>query len=709
MQHHHHTGQAVSYRVEGMDCASCAVKITGALSQVEGVSDPKVSITSQRLNFHAHDSAAVTAARAKVASLGYLLVPVQADGHRHHDHQLSDAWWRTGKGRLAIVLGLSMLASEAAHMMYGIDTVYISIAAALAGLVYFGRRAIAGLRAGYPFSIEMLVSSATIGALAIGAAAEAGMVMVLFLIGEILESVAAGKARAGMTALATLLPETAQVVDEHGKTTAVSLSQVIVGQHILVRAGERFPADGVIVDGTASVDQSALTGESLPVEKHMGESVAAGSLNLTGMVTVEVSHAAADNTINRIIRMVEEAEQSKSPTARFIDTFSSYYTPVAVAAAVLTAVVPPLVLGAEWMTWVYRGLGLLLIACPCALVLSTPAAIAAGIASGARRGLLIKGGAALETIGSVKVMAFDKTGTLTQGTPQVTDVVAADVTEGEVLGLAAALERGSTHPLALAILNHAEQRAVVALAATQVRSVTGKGIEGMVGGRAVSVVSPRHVPVDVVLPQGIRDALDRFQPEGKTTVVVVADGRVAGAIALRDEPRADARAAIGALKDQGIAAVMLTGDNRAVADSIAGALGMEAQAELMPQAKLDAIAALKQRGAVAMVGDGVNDAPALAAADVGIAMGSGTDVALETASAALMRNRVGDVVAMVKLSRATMAVIRQNIFIALGLKGVFFVTTFFGITGLWFAILADTGATVIVTLNSLRLLVARKD
>jgi Cd2+/Zn2+-exporting ATPase len=441
----------------------------------------------------------------------------------------------------------------------------------------------------------------------------------------------------------------------------------------------------------------------------VGDKVYAGSINEGGVLSVEVQRAAADNTIARIIHMVEEAEGSKAPTARFIDRFSRVYTPGVVAVSALVAVLPPLLMGGEWHTWLYKGIALLLIGCPCALVLSVPAAITSGVSAGARRGLLIKGGAALETLGGVKTVAFDKTGTLTIGKPRVTDIVALGAEREEVLRLAAAVESGSDHPLARAIIREAGKQKLSLPELTDARAIPGKAVSGVVEGRALSVSSPRHAASLSPLSSEVQARIGAFEEKGHTTVLLLEGENLLGLIAMRDEARPDARAAIAELRAMGVRTVMLTGDNARTAHAIAADLGlsdlgMEVRAELLPEDKLRFVAALNAQGGVAMVGDGINDAPALAQADVGVAMGGGTDVALETADAALLREQVVGVPELIALSRATMSNIRMNIAFALGLKLIFLITTLLGYTNLWMAILADTGATAIVTANALRLL-----
>jgi Cd2+/Zn2+-exporting ATPase len=544
---------------------------------------------------------------------------------------------------------------------------------------------------------------AATGALFIGAAEEAALVVFLFAVGEVLEGVAANKARDSIRALASLIPKTA-LLETNGKMREVDAALLKIGQTVLVRPGDRIPADGEILDGTSGIDESPVTGESVPKTKGPGEQVFAGSINAEAVLRVTVTRAAEDNTIARIIRLVEEAESARAPTERFIDRFSRVYMPIIVGMALLVAIVPPLAMGQDWGTWIYRALTLLLIGCPCALVISVPASIASTLSSGARRGLLMKGGAVIEAAAKTARVAFDKTGTLTVGRPVVTDVIplAADV--AEVLAVAAGVETGSSHPLAEAIVRRAETDGVAALPSSDAKAIIGKGVIATVAGEPAWVASPAFANTQGALDgDGIRRST-ALEEMGKTVVVVFRARRALGLIAMRDEPRTDAVEGLRQLAAMGITSVMLTGDNERTAAAIAGGLGMDYRAALMPEDKVAEVKVMAAAGGAMMIGDGINDAPALASANVGVAMGSGTDVALETADAALLRNRVTDVAGMIRLARAAMTNIRQNVAIALGLKAVFLVTTVFGVTGLWIAILADTGATVLVTLNALRLL-----
>jgi Cd2+/Zn2+-exporting ATPase len=707
IEHSDAKGQSLNMRVEGMDCAACALKIENALKRLPGVSDINVNYGAESLVLnHDTDRTSRQVIEDKIRDLGYTPLPAAAEGATptRFAEQEDRPWWKTRKGQLVFVTaGLLSVAFGVAWLAPSLSF-YAYLTAAIVGLVPIARRALAGSMSGTPFSIETLMSVAAVGAIAIGAAEEAAVVIFLFAVGELLESIAAGRARAGIKALIGLVPRIAQI-EQGGKLREVPVEQLRVGDVALVRPGDRVPSDGEIIEGVSEVDEAPVTGESVPVGKTVGALVYAGSINGNGTLRISITRTAADNTIARIIHLVEDAQASKAPTARFIDKFAAYYTPASMAVAALIITVPPLFFGADWETWIYRGLATLLIACPCALVISTPAAIASGLAAGARRGLLVKGGAALETLGKITAVAFDKTGTLTIGKPQVTDVVALGSDEDEVLANAAAVEQGSSHPLGLAIIGAARERGlVVPQIFGGASAVPGKAVVARLRDGFVSVGSPRHAAELKVLPHAFAEQVDRLESEGKTVVVVATTDRTLGLIALRDEPRPDAAAGIGQLRALGLRTIILTGDNRRTGQAIASALGLDVRAELLPQAKLDAIADLKAHGPVAMVGDGINDAPALAASSVGIAMGGGTDVALETADAALLSNRVGGVAELVRLARATLSNIWQNIALALGLKGVFLVTTLLGISSLWMAILADTGATVLVTANALRLL-----
>lgn len=738
--------QSLTWKIGGMDCASCAAKIMGAVERLPGASDVKVSVMAETLTLKLDES--LTSAEAvaqRVTTLGYTVAPVptgvssavktapHTDDHAHsgphdHDHGKRDgksaakldhdhglpghvheatpegaSWYQTSKGRLVLTTGALLGGAWASSLVWPAAAHWAFVVACVIGIVPVARKAYAAASIGMPFTIEMLMTIAGTGALFIGAAEEAALVVFLFAVGELLEGVAANRARASIKALGELVPKTA-IIEENGETRTVDAAALRIGQIVLVRPGDRIPADGEITDGVSGIDESPVTGESVPKTKGVGESVFAGSVNSEAALRVRVTKAAEDNTIARIIRLVEDAQEARAPTERFIDRFSRVYMPAIVGLAVLVAIVPPLLLGADWSVWIYRALALLLIGCPCALVISVPASIAASLSTGARQGLLMKGGVVIETAAKTGIVAFDKTGTLTQGRPRVTEIVALGRTEREVVELAASVEAGSSHPLALAIIEQAKARVIPVRNATEAKAIAGQGVTGILDGSMIFVGAPRHALSRASFGDEARAAVEQLEKAGKTVAAVIADGVLAGLIAMRDEPREDAAAGIAELNAMGVRSLMLTGDNARTGAAIADSLGMEHKAELMPEDKVAAIKALSGEASVMMIGDGINDAPALAAAGIGVAMGSGTDVALETADAAILRSRVRDVPAMIRLARATMGNIRVNIAIALGLKAVFLVTSVFGYTGLWVAILADTGATVIVTANALRLL-----
>ncbi|RXF71485.1 heavy metal translocating P-type ATPase [Hansschlegelia zhihuaiae] len=693
-------------RIEGMDCGSCASKIETAMRRLPGVAEVDVRVAASTMSITVdEDRTSRETIRTKIDSLGFKASDSASPGETSSENDGHDgAWHASSKGRLVLAAGALLAAAWGLSFAEPGWAEWPYVAAAALGLVPIVRRAVMGAINGTPFSIETLMSVAAIGAIAIGEAPEAAVVVFLFAVGELLEGVAASRARAGVRALVDLIPRSARRI-RGGAIETVPASDLEVGDLVLVRPGDRIPSDGTVASGTSEVNEAPITGESRAVLKEAGSDVYAGSVNANGELHVTITKAAADNTIARIVHMVEEAQGSKAPTARFIERFSRWYTPSAMAFALAVIVVPPLLVDGDWQTWIYRGLAVLLIACPCALVISTPAAVASGLASGARRGLLIKGGVALEALGRVKTVAFDKTGTLTEGRPKVVDVVALDGAMETVLAKAAAVERSSSHPLGVAIVEEAEARAIeIPRAFGGGTAVPGKAVTARLSSGFVSVGSPRHASEQGLLTPEATERVAALETEG-ATVVVVSDGkRALGLIALKDRPREDAREGLARLRDLGLHTVMLTGDNARAAAAIAADLGVAHSSELLPDAKLKAIASLRVGGPLAMVGDGVNDAPALAAASVGVAMGGGTDVALETADAALLKDRVGGVAELVVLSRATLSNIWVNVALSLGLKGAFLVATLIGATPLWMAILADTGATVLVTANALRLL-----
>lgn len=691
--------QRWNWQVEGMDCPSCARKIETAVLKIAAVTQAKVMFATEKLVVDAAGDVRADVTSA-VQQAGFVLWDLNggsaAPKKKEEQSLLKQA---TPMLILAVLIALSYVL-EFVNPVLG---KYAFIASTLIGLFPIAKSSLRLIRSGTPFAIETLMTVAAAGAIVIGATEEAAMVILLFLLGEMLESYAAGRARRGVSALMALVPEDAVVIKD-GKKVSVPVAQLRPGDIIEIAPGGRLPTDAELLSEFASFDESALTGESVPVERASGEKVAAGSLSVDRAVQMKVVSEQGQNAIDRILTLIEEAEERRAPIERFIDRFSRYYTPMIMLFSALVIVIPPLFMGQEWYPWIYRGLTLLLIGCPCALVISTPAAITSALAAATRRGALIKGGAALEQLGTVTTVALDKTGTLTEGKPQVTDIVALNNhSDADVLTFASAVESGSHHPLAKAILERTEAQGLTITEAENRKAHAGKGVEGELSGVTILVSAPDKL-ADGLLTDAAAADVTRLENEGKTVVAVVADNQLTGLIAMQDTLRSDAIEAIGQLKAMGVSAVMLTGDNPRAAAAIAGTIGMDFRAGLMPEDKVKAVMALNNEHHTMMVGDGINDAPAMKAASIGVAMGSGTDVALETADAALTHNRLTGIAEVITLSRATRKIIRENITIALGLKAVFLVTTLMGLTGLWVAVLADSGATALVTANAVRLL-----
>ncbi|EMD6371247.1 zinc/cadmium/mercury/lead-transporting ATPase [Morganella morganii] len=691
--------QRYNWQVEGMDCPSCARKIETAVLKIAAVTQAKVMFATEKLVVDAAGDVRADVTSA-VQQAGFVLWDLNggsaAPKKKEEQSLLKQA---TPMLILAVLIALSY-ALEFVNPVLG---KYAFIASTLIGLFPIAKSSLRLIRSGTPFAIETLMTVAAAGAIVIGATEEAAMVILLFLLGEMLESYSAGRARRGVSALMALVPEDAVVIKD-GQKVSVPVAQLRPGDVIEIAPGGRLPTDAELLSEFASFDESALTGESVPVERAQGEKVAAGSLSVDRAVQMKVVSEQGQNAIDRILTLIEEAEERRAPIERFIDRFSRYYTPMIMLFSALVIVIPPLFMGQEWYPWIYRGLTLLLIGCPCALVISTPAAITSALAAATRRGALIKGGAALEQLGTVTTVALDKTGTLTEGKPQVTDIVALNNhSDADVLTYASAVESGSHHPLAKAILERTEAQGLTITEAQNRKAHAGKGVEGELSGMTILVSAPGKL-ADGLLTDAAAAEVTRLENEGKTVVAVVAGNRLTGLIAMQDTLRSDAIEAIGQLKAMGVSAVMLTGDNPRAAAAIAGTIGMDFRAGLMPEDKVKAVMALNNEHHTMMVGDGINDAPAMKAASIGVAMGSGTDVALETADAALTHNRLTGIAEVITLSRATRKIIRENITIALGLKAVFLVTTLMGLTGLWVAVLADSGATALVTANAVRLL-----
>ena len=693
------------FRVEGMDCTEEVVILERRLQPLTGLEAISADLVGQRLHVK-YDAAKLTTS-AMVDAVGQTGMRMWLEHEAPTTGGGALAWrWRMLVGcGIAIAGGLAASTSgrqTAAAVLF--------TAAAVTGSILPARRGAAALRS-RTLDINILMIVAVAGALALGERLEAAAVVFLFAVAQWLEVRTLEKARQAIRALVDLSPREATVRRGAGDVR-LKLEEIAIGDEILVRPGEKIPLDGVITAGHSEVNESPLTGESMPADKEPGSEVYAGTINGHGALDIRVTRLVRDTRLARIIHLVETAQASRAPVQSFVDRFARIYTPAVLAVAVLVAVVPPLAGGVEATTWIYRALVLLVISCPCALVISTPVSIVAALSAAARNGVLVKGGAYLERLAAVRVVAFDKTGTLTKGELRVTDVVSLGAHPPDVvLCYAAAVESRSEHPVARAIVAHARLRGLTAPAADRFRSVPGLGAEAETRGALVTVGSERlvrerrlEVSSDAAAVQGLRS-------EGKSLVMVAVNGVVAGAIAVADRPRDNAREAMDLLREQGVRRIaMLTGDHERSAARVAETLPLdEYHPELTPDQKHDLVRSLSARyGPVVMVGDGINDAPALAAADVGIAMGAaGSDIALETADVALMSDELLRVPYAIRLARATLRNVRANVAISLALKGAFLVMAVLGIATLWMAVLADTGASVIVVGNALRLLRAR--
>ena len=677
------TTKPLVFDVEGLDCADCAVKIEKAVGRLPGASEAAVSFTSGKLFVKLDAGVSPQAVARVVEPLGYRLRPANAGAD-------AAPWWQNGKLKMLALSAALLLLGLAAQLFWPAGARWVWSLGALVSVLPLARKGVASLFSGGWLDINALVTISVAGAVVIGAAAEALVVVFLFLVGEALEGLAAGRARSTLKALARLAPATARRL-EGGVVREVPVELLEVGELVQVPAGERVPADAVVTEGAGAVDESLLTGESAPVPKQPGDPIYAGTVLLEGQLVARVTAPAANSALAQIQKLVERADAMKSPTTRVIDRFARYYTPLVMVAGAMTALLPPLLFAQPWHVWVYRGLAVLLIGCPCALVLSAPAAVTAALARAGRMGVLVKGGDALETAGRLRGLAFDKTGTLTEGRPRLVRVWGMD--EREVLPLVAALERSSAHPIAAAVLARAEELGLEVPDARDLDALPGAWVRGRVAGHEVWVGSPAAAGG---LPEGAHE-------NGETASVVRLDGRTVAALFFEDAPRPEAQEALKRIRALGIETIVLSGDREPAVRRLAQQLdGLDYRAELRPEDKLRLVQELLHPAG--MVGDGVNDAPTLAAADLGVAMGSGTQVALEAAGVALVEPNLLRLAHFLQLARAALGNIYTNVAVALGLKAVFLVTTMLGYTGLWLAVMADTGATLLVTANALRLL-----
>ena len=694
--------QQSAFRISGLDCGDCAAKLEKRLAALAGVVTAQVNFAAGKMTVE-HTAPVATIVQA-VKQAGYQAERLSAGPRRPETRA---AWWTNRRTQATIISGVILgLATVLEWLTYS-DTILIPlyVAAAVIGGYSAAKSGLYGLRS-FTFDMNFLMTVAVIGAAAIGEWSEGATVAFLFSFGNTLQTYTMDKTRQSIRALMELAPPEA-LVRRNGEEERLPVEEIMIGDLIIVKPGERIAMDGTVVSGLSAVNQATITGESLPVEKTAGDMVYAGTVNEHGALEIEVTRIAADSTLAKIMHLVEEAQAQKAPSQQFVDVFAKYYTPAVLLTAAAIMVLPWLLFSQPFAPWFYKGLVLLVISCPCALVISTPVSIVSAIGNASRHGVLIKGGAYLEQMGGIRAIAFDKTGTLTHGRPVVTDVLTlGEIKEQELLSLAAAVEKWSEHPLALAIVEKANQLPL--LPAVNFKALVGRGAQASINGQTVYVGNSRlFAELGLDLEQN-KDALLHLEEQGKTVMLIGSAQAVWGMIAVADTLRANSKNAIKDLRQAGMKHIaMLTGDNSRVAAAIARNLTLDAYyGDLLPQDKVATVQKLtKEYGTVVMVGDGVNDAPALAAANVGVAMGvAGSDTALETADIALMADDLGKLAYVISLSRKSVAVIKQNIGFAVLIKVLFVIFTFFGFVDLWLAVLADMGSSILVTLNGMRLM-----
>lgn len=698
------------FRIEQMDCPTEEGLLRKALGNIAGVSALEFNLIDRMLKVE-HTLDNIDPITSAITGLGMAPVLQKPDASVTASPVATGPAVSLKQWLLMAVAGVAAIGAEVAAYATGNETSIavgvLVIIAVLAGGLHTLKKGWIALKS-FTLNINLLMTVAVIGAVLIGAWPEAAVVIWLFGLAEMIEAMSLDRARNAIRGLMALAPETATVLQADGSWLDTSAHNVAVGATVRVKPGERLALDGAVVTGQSWVNQAPITGESMPVEKRAGDPVFAGTINERGVLEFRVSAAKGATMLDRIARAVQEAQSQRAPTQRFVDQFARVYTPIVFAIALLVAVVPPLAFAAPWFDWVYKALVLLVIACPCALVISTPVTVVSGLTAAARRGILVKGGIYLEQGRLLKSVALDKTGTITHGKPVLTDVIPfGAATREEVLRIAASLDALSEHPVAAAIVAGYENRPHAPV--TGFEALPGRGVKGDLYGQTYTIGNHRLIEELGKCTAEVERTLDRLEAEAKTAVVLCDSNGPIAVLAVADTVRDSSREAIASLKALGVTPVMLTGDNVKTAQAIAKQVGIaDVRGELLPEDKLVAITTLLERGPVGMVGDGVNDAPALAKSSIGFAMGAaGTDTAIETADVALMQDDLRKLPEFITLSRKTSAILWQNIVFAIGVKVVFFALTFTGQTSLWLAVFADMGASLIVVFNGLRLLRAK--
>ena len=689
------------FTVSGLDCGDCANKLEKHLSTLAGVHTANVNFAAAKLTVeHTTTDSAIMQA---VAQVGY---KAEINTHSIQHTKIQGEWWTNPKTQSTIFSGIILAVSMILDWLGIGDTIIVPlyVLAAIVGGYNTAKSGFYSLRS-LTFDMNFLMTVAVIGAFAIGEWGEGATVAFLFSFGNTLQTYTMDKTRQSIRALMELAPAEALVL-RNSLEQKLPVEEIVIGDIIIVKPGERIAMDGIVKNGASAVNQATITGESLPVEKIIGDGVYAGTVNEHGALEIEVTKIAADSTLAKIMHLVEEAQSQKAPSQQFVDQFAKYYTPAVLVIAAGIMVVPWLLFSQPFAPWFYKGLVLLVISCPCALVISTPVSIVSAIGNSSRNGVLIKGGAYLEQMGSIQAIAFDKTGTLTHGHPRVTDIISVNSNEQDVLTTAASIEKWSEHPLAVAIVEKSSGLALKPI--TNFKALVGRGAQADMDNQTVFIGNPRlFEELGLNLSQYEKQITD-LQQQGKTLMLVGTQNTLYGMIAVADTLRENSKDALVKLREAGIKHIaMLTGDNRQVAGSIAKELNIDTlYSELLPQDKVATInELLSNYKNVAMVGDGVNDAPAMAASTIGVAMGvAGSDTALETADIALMSDDLGKLAYVIKLSNKTLSIIKQNISFSIIVKIIFVILTFTGMANLWLAVFADTGSSILVTLNGMRLM-----
>jgi Cd2+/Zn2+-exporting ATPase len=763
--------EMLEYRIQGMDCPACAVTIEKSIRKMEGITKVDVNYSTTKMQVVAADSSITDRIQTQVKKLGYEVEPIEKDKNNEtfviegmdcsacavsiekHLKTLPSVRevtvnFATGKMQIAYETSVEDVIKEVKRAGYKASLVRQgrTIAAphkteSISLTVFSGVLIVFGLLGSYmdasPFFINMLsavalfitgykpaksafyaiksgsldmnvlMTAAAIGAAIIGEWLEGATVLWLFAFGTMLQNKSIARTRDSIRNLMDLAPPEAWV-KVYGNFRRQPVEDFSIGDIFVVKPGEKIALDGEITKGTSSINQAPITGESIPIDKGIGDAVYAGTVNESGSIQVKVTKLVEDTTIARIIHMVEEAQEKKAPTQSFVDRFATLYTPIVFALALIIMVLPPLFGWGTWGEWFYKGLELLVVACPCALVISTPVAIVSAIGNAARNGVLIKGGTALELAGALKVIAFDKTGTLTEGKPKVSEIIALEVTEAELLSVARTIEEHSKHPIAQAIVKFASERGAIQLQGADFKAILGKGAQATIDETEYFAGNLKLFENFKVPLVEIKGRVESLQTDGNSIVIIGTRTKVLGIIAVADSIRDVTAKSIEELKTVGIEqVVMLTGDNEGTAKKVSSKVPIDRYfAELLPEDKVSVIQTIKQEGkVVAMVGDGINDAPALASADVGIAMGgAGTDTAMETADIVLMADNLEKLPHTIKLSRKAIRIIKQNIWFSILVKLVALILIFPGWLTLWIAVISDTGAAILVILNSMRLL-----